>query len=107
MAWKEANQPRRIKAQATEVSSKHFAREESNMGKVVSIIIGLVFLALGVWGIIAWSAQVLVFLQAAVAIMAVIVGLGIFIFGVSELRATSEPPAITPPSPPEGPQPTQ
>jgi len=53
---------------------------------------------------------VLVFLQAAVAIMAVIVGLGIFIFGVSELRATSEQPAISPPaqpSSPEGPQPTQ
>jgi sulfite exporter TauE/SafE len=95
---------------ATTLSDEPFAREELNMGKIVSIVIGLIFLALGVWGIIAWSAQVLVFLQAAVAIMAVIVGLGIFIFGVSELRATSEQPAISPPaqpSSPEGPQPTQ
>jgi sulfite exporter TauE/SafE len=106
MAWKEANQRRRIKCPATRVSGKHLAREESNMGKVVSIVIGLIFLALGVWGIIEWRAQVLVFLQAAVAIMAVIVGLGIFIFGVSELRATAEPPAITPAAPPEGPAPT-
>lgn len=73
------------------------------MGKVVSIVIGLIFLALGVWGIIAWSEYVLQFLMAAVAIMAVIVGLGIFVFGISELRATAEPPSIMPPAPPEGP----
>ena len=70
------------------------------MGKVLSIIIGLVILALGIWGISAWSAQVLVFLQAAVAIMAVIVGLGIFVFGVSELRASGEPPVLQPPAQP-------
>jgi hypothetical protein len=92
------------------MSDKSFSGEESNMGKVLSIVIGLVFLALGVWGILAWSAQVLVFLQAAVALMAVIVGLGIFIFGVSELRAGGEPPVLQPPAQPsssEGPRPAQ
>ncbi len=70
------------------------------MGKVLSIVIGLAFLALGIWGISAWGAEVLVFVKAAVAIMAVIVGLGIFIFGVSELRAGGEPPVVESPAQP-------
>ncbi len=70
------------------------------MGKVLSIIIGLVFLALGIWGLSAWAEDVLVFVKAAIAIMAVIIGLGIFIFGVSELRAAGEPPVIQPPAQP-------
>ncbi len=64
------------------------------MGKVLSILIGLILLALGIWGVVAWSAQVLVFLQAAVALMAIVVGLGIFVFGVSELRAGGEEPPV-------------
>jgi len=31
------------------------------MGKFLSILIGLILLALGIWAISAWSAQVLVF----------------------------------------------
>jgi hypothetical protein len=62
-------------------------REEAAMGKFLSILIGLVFVGLGVWAVIAWSPQVLIFLQAAVALMAVIIGLGILVFGLSELRA--------------------
>jgi hypothetical protein len=80
------------------------------MGKVLSIVIGLIFLALGIWGIAAWRDEVLHFLMAAVAIMAVIVGLGIFIFGVSELRAGGESPVLPPPTQPaspEGPQSAQ
>jgi ABC-type transport system involved in multi-copper enzyme maturation permease subunit len=74
------------------------------MGKFFSILIGLVLLALGIWGIIAWSAQVLVFLQAAIVLMAVIIGLGIFVFGLSELRAgPEEPPMVeSPPAPMAG-----
>ena len=74
------------------------------MGKFFSILIGLVLLALGIWGIIAWSAKVLVFLQAAIVLMAVIIGLGIFVFGLSELRAgTEEPPVVeSPPAPMAG-----
>jgi hypothetical protein len=61
------------------------------MGKVLSILIGLVLLALGIWGVVAWSADVLIFIKAAIALMAIVVGLGIFVFGVSELRAGEEP----------------
>ncbi len=74
------------------------------MGKFLSILIGLILLALGIWAISVWRAQVLVFLQAAIALMAVVVGLGIFVFGLSELRAGGEEPPVVeapPPSPEE------
>ncbi len=72
------------------------------MGKFLSILIGLILLALGIWGVIAWSGDVLVFLKAAVALMAIVVGLGIFVFGVSELRAGGEEPPIVEPISPAG-----
>ena len=69
------------------------------MGKFLSILIGLILLALGIWAISAWSAQVLVFVQAAIALMAVVIGLGILVFGLSELRTGGdEPPVIAAPS---------
>ncbi|MBN1459381.1 MAG: hypothetical protein JXA57_07580 [Armatimonadetes bacterium] len=64
------------------------------MGKFLSILIGLILLALGVWGFIAWTAQVWVFVQAALVLMAIVVGLGIFVFGLSELRAGDEEPPV-------------
>jgi hypothetical protein len=79
------------------------------MGKVLSVIIGLVLMALGIWGVIKWPADVLVFVRAAVVIMAVLIGLGIFVFGVSELRAGDEQPTVEAPAPqppPEAPGPT-
>jgi hypothetical protein len=72
------------------------------MGKFLSILIGLILLALGIWGVIAWSGDVLIFLKAAIALMAIVVGLGIFVFGVSELRAGGEEPPIVEPTPPAG-----
>lgn len=72
------------------------------MGKVLSILIGLILLAVGVWLIITWSAQVLVFIQAAVALMLVVIGLGIFVFGISELRAGGEEPPVVEAAPPSG-----
>ena len=73
------------------------------MGKFLSILIGLILLALGVWAISAWSAQVLVFVQAAIALMAVVIGLGILVFGLSELRSGGEePPVIEPAASPDG-----
>lgn len=77
------------------------------MGKALSIIIGLVLIALGIWGILGgWGPAVLVFVKGALVIMAIIIGLGIFVFGVSELRAGGEEPTLveTPP-PPETPAP--
>lgn len=70
------------------------------MGKFLSILIGLILLALGIWAISAWSAQVLVFVQAAIAIMAVVIGLGILVFGLSELRAGGEEPSVLGPAAP-------
>jgi NADH:ubiquinone oxidoreductase subunit K len=70
------------------------------MGKVLSILMGLILMALGVWGIIAWRADVVAFIKAAVVIMAVLIGLGIFVFGVSELRAGDEQPTVDAPAPP-------
>ena len=74
------------------------------MGKVLSILIGLILIALGIWGIIAWTGEVLVFVKAAIVIMAIIIGLGIFVFGLSELRAgAEEPPIVEAPPAPERP----
>jgi hypothetical protein len=74
------------------------------MGKVLSILIGLILIALGVWGVMAWSDDVLAFVKGAIVIMAIIIGLGIFVFGISELRAGGEEPTVMEaPSPPEGP----
>ena len=72
------------------------------MGKVLSILIGLILLALGVWGIIAWLPQVVIFLEACIALMAVVVGLGIFVFGLSELRAGEEEPPVVEAAPAGG-----
>jgi|GEM_PF-1621352 len=70
------------------------------MGKALSILIGLILMALGVWGVIAWGTEVLHFLMAAVVIMAILIGLGVFVFGLSELRAGAEEPPVveTPPA---------
>jgi len=74
------------------------------MGKWLSILIGLVLVALGLSGVVAWPLEVLAFLKAAIAIMAIIVGLGIFVFGLSELRSgAEEPPIVEPPPGPEQP----
>ena len=76
------------------------------MGKWLSILIGLVLIALGVWGVVAWWLDVVLFLKAAVVIMAIIVGLGIFVFGLSELRAGPEEPPVVEPSQPSEPTPS-
>jgi hypothetical protein len=72
------------------------------MGKFLSILIGLILLALGVWGFIAWTPQVWIFVQAALVLMAIVVGLGIFVFGLSELRAGDEEPPVVEAAPSGG-----
>jgi len=67
---------------------------------VLSVIIGLALMALGIWGVIRWSQDVLVFIRAAPVIMAVLIALGIFVFGLSELRAGDEQPDLEAPAPP-------
>jgi vacuolar-type H+-ATPase subunit I/STV1 len=72
------------------------------MGKVLSILIGLILIAVGIVLIVAgetWRAAVLVFVQGGIVIMLLIVGLGIFVFGLSELRAGAEEPPVVEPLP--------
>jgi hypothetical protein len=76
------------------------------MGKVLSILIGLILIALGVWGIMSWSEEVRYFVKGALVIMAIIIGLGIFVFGVSELRAGGEEPSLAAEPPPPSQPPT-
>jgi hypothetical protein len=68
---------------------------------VLSILIGLILMALGVWGIVdeGWRGAVVAFVQGGLVILAILVGLGVFVFGLSELRAgAEEPPVMEPPS---------
>ncbi len=57
------------------------------MTRYVSLLIGVVIVALGVWAMVAWWGAVLVMLRAFVAVLAVLLGLGIILFGLSELWA--------------------
>lgn len=68
------------------------------MGKVLSILIGLVLIVVGALGVKAWPADVLSFLKGALVIVVILIGLGIFVFGVSELRAASEEPPVVEPA---------
>jgi len=83
------------------------------MGKVLSILLGIVFVVLGIWGINQWPTPVLDFIKAGVSIGLILVGLGAFLFGISELKAAAEekkaeaevpspPPAPEPEAKPEG-----
>ena len=62
------------------------------MTKAVSIISGLILIGLGVWGAMAWSGAVLMFVKAVLVIAALFTGLVLIVFILSELRAP-EPPA--------------
>ena len=68
------------------------------MTKVFFILIGLMLIGLGVWGAMAWSGAVLMFLQAVLVLAALLAGLVMIVFTLSELRAP-EPPAELPAAP--------
>ncbi len=74
------------------------------MARIMTIITGLILMGLGVWGIIVWWGAIIAVLKAVVAIAAVLLGIGIFIFGLSELwvgQPKSVPPSAA--AMPEGP----
>ena len=74
------------------------------MTRFISMVIGVVIVVLGVWGVVAWWDSVLVLLRGLVAIVGVLLGVGIILFGLSELWAGEG--RETPPSAwivPEGP----
>jgi len=68
------------------------------MARIISVLIGVVLMGLGVWAIVAWWGAILVMLRAVVAVLAVLLGLGIFIFGLSEMWAGEgeRPPSAAP-----------
>ena len=78
------------------------------MGKVVSILMGLILIGVGVWGCIveSWQQAVVGFIKGGLVIMALVIGLGMLVFALSELRAAPqteggqapEPPAPEPPA---------
>jgi len=70
------------------------------MGKVLSILIGVILLVVGVWLIWLWRGPVAQFVLAGIALSAVIIGLGALAFGISELRSSMEEPPLTTPGVP-------
>lgn len=61
------------------------------MTKALSIAGGLVVMGLGVWGAVAWWPQVVALLKASAAMAAVLVGLTVILFVLSELKAPKPP----------------
>lgn len=68
------------------------------MARAVTVLSGLIIVGLGAWGAVAWWPQLVGFLQALVVIMAVLVGLTVIVFGLSELRAPAPPREDTAPA---------
>ncbi len=58
------------------------------MGKVLGIIIGIVLVVLGVWGIVEWWAYFVKALMAAVPALLIVVGVVLVVFFVSEIRSS-------------------
>lgn len=79
------------------------------MGKALIILLGLIAIGLGIWGIVAWSDAVLIAIKAMVALGLVVIGLGMLAFGISEIRSAAEERRLaaeveaTPPPPPVAP----
>ena len=68
------------------------------MARVLLIVVGLLLVLVGVCGLVGWQFEVVRFLKAAVVMLAIVVGLALCIFGVSELRAPREEPLPAEPS---------
>jgi vacuolar-type H+-ATPase subunit I/STV1 len=68
------------------------------MGKALSMLIGLVLIVLGVLGCIKapWHAAVITFVLGGLVVMALIIGLMLFVLSVSDLRAGGEPKVVEP-----------
>jgi len=77
------------------------------MGKWISILLGLVLIVLGIWGIFADLETVWKFVYAGLVILAILVGLGALMFGISEVRSAAEERRVAeptaPPPPPAAP----
>jgi hypothetical protein len=69
------------------------------MAKAITVVLGLVLTALGGWAVVAWWPEVLGVLKALLAVLVLLAGVGVLVFGLSELR-TPPPPHHVPPAAP-------
>lgn len=58
------------------------------MGKVLGIVVGVVLVVLGLWGLVTWWSLFLRALMAAVPALMIIVGVVLVVFFVSEIRSS-------------------
>jgi hypothetical protein len=63
-------------------------KKEISMDKtgVVSLVIGIVLLALGCWGVYVYLDQVILFLQGVIGIVGIVIGIFLVIFGVLMIK---------------------
>ena len=73
--------------------------------KVLTIIIGLVLIAGGILLVNRWPEEVLVLIKGVVALGLILVGLGAFFFGISEIRSAAEETRAAAQAPPPPPAP--
>ena len=73
------------------------------MGKVLSLVIGVLCFVVGILMAAIHFGVVLRFVYGGLAILFILVGLGVLFFSISEMRAgPEEPPAVETPAPPTG-----
>lgn len=58
------------------------------MGKVLGIVIGVVLVVLGLWGLVTWWSLFVRALMAAVPALMIVVGVVLVVFFVSEIRSS-------------------
>ncbi len=58
------------------------------MGKVLGIVVGVVLVVLGLWGLVTWWSLFLRALMAAVPALMIVVGVVLVVFFVSEIRSS-------------------
>lgn len=68
------------------------------MGKVLGVVIGVVLVVLGLWGIVTWWGLFLRGLMAAVPPLLIVVGAVLVVFFVSEIRSSIREKAETEPA---------
>lgn len=66
---------------------------EQAMAKWIVLAVGVILTGLGVLGVIAWASSVWIVIKACLALAALVIGLGIIVFSVGELRTPPEPPS--------------
>ena len=58
------------------------------MGKVLGIVIGVVLVILGLWGLVTWWSLFVRALMAAVPVLMIVVGVVLVVFFISEIRSS-------------------